>query len=132
MEEESDGSVKVLKISANGPVTPHSIYEFDDVNGRSKLIAGSDNYYLRELGVYFWYDGYAQQKNLRLNIYCSVLAGFPVHGEVLVIGDITKGMRRSPNFQDLLEDWFDQRVLEVISIVNMDEQVLELVTGLFQ
>jgi hypothetical protein len=41
-------------------------------------------------------------------------------------------MRRSTNWEDLPEDWFDQRVLKVISIVNIDEQVVELVTGLFQ
>jgi hypothetical protein len=87
---------------------------------------------VRELGVYFWYGRNDKRKNLKFKAYCSILAGFPIHGDVVVIGDITKNMRRSTNWEDLPEDWFDQRVLKVISIVNIDEQVVELVTGLFQ
>jgi hypothetical protein len=130
-EDDSDKPVKVLKISADGSVTPLTVCGLADMKEQSEMVADSDSYYLRDLGVYFWYDGYAQQKNLKLNVYCSVLSGSPVRGDVVVIGDITKSLQRSRDWEDLPEDWFDHRLLEVISLANMEDQVLELVTELF-
>jgi len=131
-EGGSDKSVKVLKISADGSVSPLTVCGLADMKKQSEMVADSDCSYLGDLGVYFWYDGYAQQKNLKLNVYCSVLANSPVRGDVVVIGDITKNLQRSRDWEDLPEDWFDHRLLKVISLANMEDQVLELVTNLFE
>ena len=132
LEDESDRSVKVLKISTSGPVIPLTVYRDPEMELDTQIPAINQNHYVRDLGVYFWYGRNDKRKNLKFNAYCSILAGFPIHGDVVVIGDITKNMRRYTNWEDLPEDWFDQRLLKVISIVNMDGQVVELVTGLFQ
>ena len=132
LEDESDGSVKVLRISPSGPVIQLTVYRDPEMELDTQIPAINQNHYVRELGVYFWYGRNDKRKNLKFNAYCSILAGFPIHGDVVVIGDITKNMRRSTNWEDLPEDWFDQRLLKVISIVNKDEQVVELVSGLFQ
>jgi hypothetical protein len=131
-EDDSDKPVKVLKISADGSIIPLIVCGLADMKEQSEMAADSDNWYLRDLGVYFWYDGYAQQKNLKLNVYCSVLAGSPVRGDVVVIGDITKNLQRSRDWEDLPDDWFDHRLLEVISLANMEDQVLEMITELFK
>jgi hypothetical protein len=131
-EDESATSVKVLKISTSDSAIPLTIYKDHDMKLENQIDAFSENYYSRDLGTYFWYEQNKKRKKLKLNVYCSILAGFAIHGDVVVIGDITRAMRRSTNWEDLPKDWFDHRLLEVISIVNMDEQVLELVTGLFQ
>ncbi len=131
-EGDSDKPVKVLKISADGSVSPLTVCGLADMKKQSEMVADSDSYYFKDLGVYFWCDGYAQQKNLKLNVYCSVLANSPVRGDVVVIGDITKNLQRSRDWDDLPEDWFDHRLLEVISLANMEDQVLQMLSNLFK
>jgi hypothetical protein len=78
------------------------------------------------LGAYFWYDGYAQQKKLPLNVFCSVLAGSAVRGNVMIIGDLTKSLKRSRDWQDLPEGWLQPSLARVIEIVNSDKQIISM------
>lgn len=135
-EEEFDGDsdkpVRVLKIEATGTVTDLTVCGLSDMKEQTEMTHDSDQSYIKDLGLYFWYDGYAQQKNLDVNVFCSVLAGTAVRGDVVLIGDIKKSFTRSTDWEDLPADWFDHRLAEVIKIVNTDQNILKELKELFE
>jgi len=131
-EAVDDRPVNVLKITADGSVRELTVCGLNDMKIQTGLVKDNDNCYLKDLGVYFWFDANAQREKLKLNVFCSILYGSPVRGDVVIIGDITKNLFRSSEWQDLPRDWFDLRLAEVISIANTDQEVLSNISEFFQ
>ena len=127
-EEERDRPVQVLRVTTHNGVSSLVVNNLKDMKEKSGIEDNFDSWYLRHLGVYFWYDGFAQQKKLPLNAFCSVLAGSGVRGNVMVIGDITKHLERTSDWQDLPEGWLQPQLARVIEIVNSDQQIVQLLS----
>jgi hypothetical protein len=127
-EHEQGRPVQVLRVTPNHGVSSLIVNNLKDMKEKSGIDSDFDSWYLSDLGVYFWYDGYAQQKKLPLNAFCSVLAGTGVRGNVMIIGDITKSLRRTSDWQDLPEGWLQPQLSRVIEIVNSDHHVLQLLS----
>ena len=125
-EEVQDRPVRVLRVTPANGVSPLIVNNLDDMKEKSEIGEDFDSWYLRDLGAYFWYDGYAQQKKLPLNVFCSVLAGSAVRGNVMIIGDLTKSHKRSRDWQDLPEGWLQPSLARVIEIVNSDKQIISM------
>jgi hypothetical protein len=125
-EQEQDRPVRVLRVTPDNGVSSLIVNNLKDMKEKSGIDSDFDSWYLRDLGVYFWYDGYAQQKKLPLNAFCSVLAGSGVRGNVMIIGDITKSLRRTSDWQDLPEGWLQPPLARVIEIVNSDQQIISM------
>ena len=126
--DEAQKPVQVLKVTADKGVSSFIIEGLDDMKEKSGIDEHFDSSYLRELGVYFWYDGVSHQKNLPLNVFCSVLAGSIVRGNVMIIGDINKNLRRTSYWHDLPQGWLDPRLAQVIEIINADQQIINMLT----
>ena len=122
-EEVQDRPIRVLRVTPANGVSPLIVNNLKEMKEKSEIGEDFDSWYLRDLGVYFWYDGYAQQKKLPLNAFCSVLAGSAVRGNVMIIGDITKSLRRTSDWQDLPGGWLQPPLARVIEIVNSDKQI---------
>lgn len=129
LEDDEDGepiqqSVRALLIRADGSSSAITVKDFDDLTEHLGLQDGDvDHSYLRELGVFIYFDGWATQKLSPLNSYLAILGGGPVRGDVIIVSDIDRNETRSPMWQDLPEDWLDSRLSRVIQIVNTDPHV---------
>jgi len=135
-EYDDDGEpiqrpVRALKVEANGQATVVKVKDFGDIARELQLErTDMDNSYLAQLGVYIYFDGYSAQKKLPLNSYLAVLGGGPVRGDVVVVTDISRQNLRTPLWQDLRNDWVDERLFEVIAIVNTDRSIRKKVADL--
>jgi hypothetical protein len=127
----NDRPTNILKISADGSVRELTVCGLDDMKSQTGLVRENDNCYLRDLGVFFWFDANVQRERLKLNVFCSILYGSPVRGDVVIIGDITRNLVRSRDWENLPKDWFDLRLAEVISIANTDQEVLSNISKFF-
>lgn len=126
--DEDQRPVQVLKVTVTEGVSSFIIEGLNDMKQKSGIDEHFDSWYLRELGVYFWYEDYSQQKNLPLNVFCSVLAGSIVRGNVMIIGDINKNLQRTSYWHDLPGGWLDPLLARVIEIVNTDKEIITMVT----
>jgi hypothetical protein len=129
LEYDEDGEpiqqpVRALQVKADGSSSAVTVKDFDDLTEHLGLQDGDvDHSYLRELGVFIYFDGWAAQRLSPLNSYLAVLGGGPVRGDVIIVSDIDQNETRSPVWQDLPEDWLDGRLSRVIEIVNTDPHV---------
>jgi len=130
-DDEDEKPVKVLRVPSSGSVQSLVVRGLMDMKKRSEINGDFDSWYLRDLGVYFWYDAHAAQKDLPINAFCSVLAGSCVQGTMMVIGDLKKDLTRSNDWRDLPEGWLSPQLAQVISIVNSDQRVLALLKKTF-
>ena len=130
--EENVKPVTVLQVPANGPVRSLVVRGLTDMKKQSGITGDFDSWYLRDLGVYYWYDRDAVEKDLPFNAYCSVLSGSYVQGTVMIIGDLKKDLSRSSDWQNLPEGWLNPRLAEVISLVNSDQRVAALLKQAFR
>lgn len=131
-DEDEDKPVKVLRVTAHGSVDTLIVSGLDDMKLQSEIGEDFDSWYLHDLGVYYWYDAYAIQKELPINAFCSVLAGSCVRGTIMIIGDLKKDLTRSSEWQDLPDGWLDHRLARVISLANTDQRIHELLAKAFQ
>jgi hypothetical protein len=131
-DEDDDKPVKVLRVTAQGLVDTLVVRGLSDMKQQSEIDDDFDSSYVRDLGVYYWYDAYASNKKLPMNAFCSVLAGSCVRGTVVIIGDIKKDLTRSRDWEDLPNGWLDHRLARVINLVNTDERIHEILTNALQ
>lgn len=61
-EELKDRPVRVLRVTPSAGVSALIINNLNDMKEKSEIREDFDSWYLRDLGAYFWYDGYAQKK----------------------------------------------------------------------
>jgi hypothetical protein len=125
-DEDDDKPVKVLRVTAQGSVDTLVVRGLKDMKAQSGINDDFDSWYLRDLGVYYWYDRHASEKDLPMNAYCSVLAGSLVQGTMMIIGDIKKDLTRSNDWEDLPNGWLDHRLARMISLVNSDSRIHQL------
>lgn len=129
LEYDEDGEpiqqpVRALLVRADGSSSAVTVKDSDDLTEHLGLQDGDvDHSYLRELGVFVYFDGWAAQRLSPLNSYLAILGGGPVRGDVIIVSDIDQNETRSPVWQDLPDDWLDSRLSRVIEIVNTDPNV---------
>jgi hypothetical protein len=135
-EYDDDGEpiqrpVRALKVEASGRATVVMVKDTSDIARELQLERSAvDHSYLGQLGVYIYFDGHSAQKKLPLNSYLAVLGGGPVRGGVVVVTDISRQNLRTPLWQDLRNEWVDERLFEVIAIVNSDKSIRKKVSSL--
>jgi len=135
-EYDADGDpiqrpVRALRVEAEGHTSLVEVANFDDIARELHMKASDVDYsYLGQLGVYIYFDGLSAQKQLPLNSYLAVLGGGPVRGDVVVVTDISRDNRRTPDWHDLRSDWVDHRLFGVIAIVNSDTSIRRRVSQL--
>lgn len=113
--------VRALKVGASGLTSVIHVDGFGTLADNLSLDREDLDYtYIRDLGVFVYFDDQATQRNADLNCYISVIVGGPIHGDVVIVSDIDEYNSRSSLWRDLRDDWFSSQLLDTVKIINSD------------
>lgn len=125
--------VRALKVGASGSTSVIHVDGFGALAENLSLDRENLNYtYIRELGVFVFFDDRASQRKADLNCYISVVVGGPIHGDVVVVSDFDEYNTRSSLWRDLRDDWFSSQLLKTVKIINSDPDAKKNVAKIYK